>query len=344
MSAPLEPTVGISAPYVRSIPESWSSEWFRRFITNFMEPADVRNAVAGTGINIKPVISGARIKLQQRVQISVNTALISGNPTAKVGLTPVNGSASTVMRSDAAPALDQTISPSWSGIHTFGNPVLIGGGQFGGLANPTTKIGLTAVNGTSTEAMRSDAAQALDQSITPTWTGAHIWSSTLSASGNPLTATSTRVATAIAAVKSSSTNASNNTLTTDSALTLTFNETGYYEVEVWLAFYEASVGTGGFQFNLAGGGTAAYGTVNFSVEGYGNGAIALAPAITSTSTAISATTVVTSSSSPSWFRAKGILQVTTPGTAGVQWAQASTLGADPTTLLAGSYIRAFKVG
>ncbi|OQA95690.1 MAG: chromosome segregation protein [Bacteroidetes bacterium ADurb.Bin217] len=43
-------------------------------------------------------------------------------------------------------------------------------------ANPTTSIGLTATNGTATTFMRSDAAPALDVSITPTWTGAHIWS------------------------------------------------------------------------------------------------------------------------------------------------------------------------
>lgn len=36
-----------------------------------------------------------------------------GNPTAKVGLTPVNGTAPTYMRSDAAPAWDTTIAPSF---------------------------------------------------------------------------------------------------------------------------------------------------------------------------------------------------------------------------------------
>ena len=45
-----------------------------------------------------------------------------------------------------------------------------------GLANPATNIGLVAVNGTATTAMRSDAAPALDVSIAPTWTGAHTWS------------------------------------------------------------------------------------------------------------------------------------------------------------------------
>jgi len=41
------------------------------------------------------------------------------NPSATVGLTAKNGSASTYMRSDAAPALDQSITPTWTGRHTF---------------------------------------------------------------------------------------------------------------------------------------------------------------------------------------------------------------------------------
>jgi hypothetical protein len=41
------------------------------------------------------------------------------NPSASVGLTAVNGSAATFMRSDGAPAIDQSIAPSWSSLHTF---------------------------------------------------------------------------------------------------------------------------------------------------------------------------------------------------------------------------------
>lgn len=43
------------------------------------------------------------------------------NPAAKVGLTVVNGTASTFMRSDAAPPIDQSISPTWTALHTFKN-------------------------------------------------------------------------------------------------------------------------------------------------------------------------------------------------------------------------------
>lgn len=42
-------------------------------------------------------------------------------------------------------------------------------------ANPAGSVGLSAVNGVATTAMRSDAAPALSQSITPTWSGTHVF-------------------------------------------------------------------------------------------------------------------------------------------------------------------------
>lgn len=48
------------------------------------------------------------------------------NPSATVGLTAVNGSATTFMRSDGAPALNVTISPTWTGTHTFDGPSIGG--------------------------------------------------------------------------------------------------------------------------------------------------------------------------------------------------------------------------
>ncbi len=47
-------------------------------------------------------------------------SLVAGaNPSASVGLAAVNGVATTFMRSDGAPALSQSIVPTWSGQHTF---------------------------------------------------------------------------------------------------------------------------------------------------------------------------------------------------------------------------------
>jgi len=50
---------------------------------------------------------------------TVNASPNFANPTSLVGLTAVNGSASTVMRSDSAPALSQAITPTWTGVHNF---------------------------------------------------------------------------------------------------------------------------------------------------------------------------------------------------------------------------------
>jgi len=46
---------------------------------------------------------------------------IGSNPSASIGLTAINGSSTNFMRADAAPALSVTISPTWTGVHTF-NP------------------------------------------------------------------------------------------------------------------------------------------------------------------------------------------------------------------------------
>jgi len=67
-------------------------------------------------------------------------ALTSGgasgaNPTGTVGLSTVNGSATTFLRSDGAPPLSQGIVPTWTGIHTFSaTPVFNAGTTTNGTA------------------------------------------------------------------------------------------------------------------------------------------------------------------------------------------------------------------
>lgn len=75
------------------------------------------------------------------------------NPSGTVGLSAVNGSAATAMRSDASPALSQSISPTWSGTHTFSNPITVNGAGSslkGGVTvtAPASGVGFTA-NGVS---------------------------------------------------------------------------------------------------------------------------------------------------------------------------------------------------
>lgn len=57
--------------------------------------------------------------------------IVSANATGTVGLTAVNGVATTFMRSDAAPALSQAIVPTWTGVHTFSNQVVLSAGSLG---------------------------------------------------------------------------------------------------------------------------------------------------------------------------------------------------------------------
>jgi hypothetical protein len=51
------------------------------------------------------------------------------NPSGTIGLTAVNGSASTYLRSDAAPALSQAITPVWTGTHEFALGLRFSGDQ-----------------------------------------------------------------------------------------------------------------------------------------------------------------------------------------------------------------------
>lgn len=53
--------------------------------------------------------------------------LSGANPTASVGLAAVNGAAITYMRSDAAPALSQAITPTWTALHTFAGGLTVNG-------------------------------------------------------------------------------------------------------------------------------------------------------------------------------------------------------------------------
>jgi Chaperone of endosialidase len=59
--------------------------------------------------------------------IQSQISALFANPTASVGLTAVNGTATTAMRSDAAPRLNQGISPTWTGAHTFSNAITVTG-------------------------------------------------------------------------------------------------------------------------------------------------------------------------------------------------------------------------
>lgn len=80
-----------------------------------------RQIVQGLGIQITDNGPGNTLEIAM-----LGTGALPANPTALVGLTTVNGVANTWMRSDAAPALDQSIAPTWTGNHNFtGNQNLV---------------------------------------------------------------------------------------------------------------------------------------------------------------------------------------------------------------------------
>jgi hypothetical protein len=69
------------------------------------------------------------------------------NPTASVGLTAVNGSATTYMRSDAAPALSQAIAPTWTAQHIFSQATTIASATAATLDDVKVAAATTTITG-----------------------------------------------------------------------------------------------------------------------------------------------------------------------------------------------------
>lgn len=86
----------------------------------------VDQATAEAGTNNTGIMSPLRTSQQTVSKLA--------NPSGTIGLSAVNGSAATLMRSDAAPALSQAIAPTWTALHTH-----TGGEEMTG-APPLTRI------------------------------------------------------------------------------------------------------------------------------------------------------------------------------------------------------------
>jgi hypothetical protein len=96
------------------------------------------------------------------------------------GIVKGNGSGFTTAASTDVTGLWTGTCDATTFLRGDGSCAVAGGGTSG--ANPTGTIGLTAVNGVATTFLRSDGAPALSQSISPTWTGTHIFAGPISTS------------------------------------------------------------------------------------------------------------------------------------------------------------------
>jgi len=143
----------------------------------------------------------------------------------------------------------------------------------------------------------------------------------------------------VSAFKTGDTTSTSTTLTNDADLQLTV-VTGTYNLEAFLAFYEAVLGTGGFQFDLAGG-SATVGSILWGADGYVT-AVAGNPAATAANTAQSYGTVATASTAPSWVKVQGQVTFSSGGTFILRWAQASA-SANATTFKAKSLMTLERV-
>lgn len=164
---------------------------------------------------------------------------------------------------------------------------------------------------------------------------------TIAAPVSPLAPSITQVETGVAAVLTAAlTSTSATGFVNATGLTITFNELGWYSLEVYASMFEA-VGTSGFKMDLNGGTVV---VANMTLANWSfNNTSASAAAFTTLATAFTVATINTTAASPSWCFLRGNIQVTTAGTIIVRWNQNSTTSLNATTFMAGSYIKATKI-
>lgn len=164
------------------------------------------------------------------------------NPTASLGLTAVDGIATTAMRSDAAPALDQSISPTWSGTHTFNQTLVLG-----------ANAGITGNVGAGALALGSMTGDTALPTGAVSWTGA---------SAKTLSLTSTTAAITITAGAASTWSTSTGALALGGATGVNLQRSGTTLLDVGITSSTAITIAGGVSLTAtAGAGALSFGSM-----------------------------------------------------------------------------------
>jgi hypothetical protein len=161
----------------------------------------INNLGAGTtltGSELFPIYQGSNPAVTTTAT-AIKTfvgAPAAANPTATAGPNAVNGSASTYMRSDAAPAIQKAtlslfgiVEPDGSGICITAGVISLCNAYPTG-ANPTATAGPTAVNGSAATFMRSDAAPAIQKGSASVFGIVEVDGTTITASGGVISSVS----------------------------------------------------------------------------------------------------------------------------------------------------------
>lgn len=147
---------------------------------------------------VVPIITYNAAGQLTAVTTATITQPLGANPTASLGLSAINGSAGTFLRSDGAPALDATIAPTWSGLHTFtlapvftdasGSRTALGLGTAATQNTGTSGATLPFLNGANTfSGNQTFSGTETFSGAGSVSTSAALWSGTLYASGTGTT-------------------------------------------------------------------------------------------------------------------------------------------------------------
>lgn len=134
-----------------SFPTSTNAEIVRvtAVVGDVLTITRTQEGTSARAISIGDQIGNAMtVKVITDIENAIPSVPTGANPTAVVGLSAVLGSATTYMRSDASPPIDQTIAPTWTGLHTFDKDNLGGSGT---VAMVTIKNATAATSGVQSQ-------------------------------------------------------------------------------------------------------------------------------------------------------------------------------------------------